>query len=71
MFGKGKRLPVFSGITTTATEIKKPSKNKKSSKKLKKAVASSQNEKVIQSVKNIDMKGSQLFFPTQSMVVPQ
>jgi NADH:ubiquinone oxidoreductase subunit F (NADH-binding) len=70
MFGKGKRLPVFSGITMTSSDITKPAKTKKSSKKLKKIITSGQ-EKVVQSVKNSDLKSSQIFFPTQSMVIPQ
>jgi hypothetical protein len=36
VFGKGKRLPVFSGITV-GTEIKKP-KNKKRNKNIKKSI---------------------------------
>lgn len=71
MFGKGKRLPVFSGITMTTPDMPKPTKTKKSSKKLKKIITSSQKDKVVQSVKNSDLQSSQIFFPTQNMVIPQ
>lgn len=39
MFGKGKRLPVFSLITMTESDMIKPPKSKKNSKKLKKMVS--------------------------------
>jgi len=74
VFGKGKRLPVFSGITT---DLKKSAKNKKAAKKKKaplvgtygNSFATFEKNTFAQSSKHTEDKGG--FFVNSSTVVAQ